>query len=207
MAQFFTIHPDNPQKRLLAHAVEILNAGGVIAYPTDSLYALGCHMGDKAALERIRWIRDIDERHHLTMMCRDLSQIGELARVDNRTFRLLRQCTPGSYTFILQATRELPRRILHPNRKTIGLRIPDHPVALALLEAHREPMLSSSLILPGDDEPLSDPQAIRTRLEKSIELVIDGGWCGSEPTTVVDLTGETPVIVRAGKGSTAPFLN
>lgn len=207
MAQFFAIHPENPQARLVTQSVDILRAGGVIVYPTDSLYALGCHIGDKAAMERMRWIRDIDERHHLTLMCRDLAEIGGLARVDNATYRLLKQCTPGSYTFILQASRELPRRILHPNRKTIGVRIPDHRVALALLEGLREPMLSTTLLLPGDDEPLNDPHAIRHRLEKSVELVIDGGACGTDPTTVVDLTGDVPVIVRSGKGSTAPFLH
>lgn len=207
MAQFFSIHPDNPQRRLIGQAADILRAGGVIVYPTDSLYALGCHLGDKPAMERMRWIRDIDERHHLTLMCRDLSEIGNLARVDNATYRLLKSCTPGSYTFILQATRELPRRILHPNRKTIGVRIPDHAVALALLEAIDEPLLSTTLLLPGDEEPLNDPNEIRRRLEKSVELVIDSGNCGVEPTTVVDLTGDAPVIVRTGKGSPAPFMH
>ena len=207
MAQFFQIHPTHPQKRLIGQSVDILKAGGVIVYPTDSLYALGCHIGDKAAMERMRWIRDIDERHHLTLMCSDLAQIGEFARVDNSTYRLLKACTPGSYTFILQASRELPRRILHPNRKTIGVRVPDHPVALALLEGLEEPLLSTSLLLPGDDEPINDPAAIRHRLEASVELVIDTGSCGTEPTTIIDLTGDAPVVVRQGRGPVGPFLH
>lgn len=207
MAQYFTVHPQNPQSRLVAKAVSILHSGGVIVYPTDSLYALGCHIGDKQAMERMRWIRDIDERHHLTLMCRDLAEVGAFAKVDNATYRLLKACTPGSYTFILQANRELPRRILHANRKTIGVRIPDHPVALAILQALGEPLLSTTLLLPGDDEPMNDPAAIRTRLEKSVELVIDSGSCGTEPTTVVDLTGDAPAIVRPGKGPVGPFLH
>jgi tRNA threonylcarbamoyl adenosine modification protein (Sua5/YciO/YrdC/YwlC family) len=207
MAQFFSIHPDNPQKRLITQSVEILQAGGVIVYPTDSLYALGCHIGDKPAMERMRWIRGIDERHHLTLLCRDLAEVGQYARVDNATFRLLKSCTPGSYTFILEASRELPRRILHANRKTIGVRIPDHPIALALLEGLGEPLLSTTLTLPGEDEPMNDPQEIRRRLESSIELVIDGGSCGTDPTTIIDLTGDGPVVIRQGKGPIAPFLH
>lgn len=207
MAQYFSIHPENPQRRLVGQAVEILRTGGVIVYPTDSLYALGCHLGDKPAMERMRWIRDIDERHHLTLMCRDLAEIGQFAKVDNASYRLLKTCTPGSYTFILQANRELPRRILHANRKTIGVRIPDHPVALALLEGLGEPLLSTTLTLPGDEEPMNDPVEIRRRLEASVELVIDAGSCGVEPTTIIDLTGDAPVVVRQGKGPVAPFLH
>lgn len=207
MAQFFSIHPVNPQRRLITQAVDILRTGGVIVYPTDSCYALGCHIGDKPAMQRMRWIRDIDERHHLTLMCRDLSEIGSYARVDNAVYRLLKQTTPGSYTFILQATRELPRRILHTNRKTIGVRIPDHPVAHALLDTLDEPLLSTTLILPGDNEPLNDPQDIRERLEHAVDLIIDSGSCGVEPTTVVDLTGASPVVVRSGRGPVAPFLH
>ena len=171
MAQYFSIHPENPQRRLIAQAVEIVRAGGVIVYPTDSCYALGCHIGDKAALDSLRRIRAVDDRHHLTLMCRDLSSIGAYARFDNAAYRLLKSHTPGSYTFILQATRELPRRILHVNRKTIGVRIPDHVVALALLEALGEPLLSTTLILPGDEEPLNDPLEIRRRLEHAVDLV------------------------------------
>jgi tRNA threonylcarbamoyl adenosine modification protein (Sua5/YciO/YrdC/YwlC family) len=205
MSQCFVIHPRDPQKRLIRQTVEILRAGGVIAYPTDSCYALGCQMGDKAAMERIRWIRDVDENHHFTLMCRDLTEIGHVARVDNARFRLLKAATPGSYTFILEASRDLPRRMLHPKRRTIGIRIPAHPVAQALLAELGEPLLSTTLILPGEEEPLDDPQAIRERLEKVIELVIDSGSCGTQPTTIVDLTGDAPAIIREGKGSTGPF--
>jgi tRNA threonylcarbamoyl adenosine modification protein (Sua5/YciO/YrdC/YwlC family) len=205
VAQLFTIHPDNPQPRLIRQAAEIVRGGGVIVYPTDSCCALGCRIGDKAAMERIRAIRDVDERHHLTLVCRDLAELGQYARVDNAQFRLLKATTPGSYTFILQATREVPKRLLHPSRRTIGLRVPDHKVVQALLEELREPLLSSTLILPEDELPLNDPLEIRERLEKRVELVIDAGPCGIVPTTVVDLTGDAPVIARAGKGSTAPF--
>ncbi len=207
MAQFFTVHPVNPQPRLIRQAADIIRAGGVVAYPTDSCYALGCQIGDKAAMERIRWIRDVDENHHFTLMCRDLSEIGQYARVDNARFRLLKAATPGSYTFILEAQRDLPRRILHPKRRTIGIRIPNHPVASGLLAELNEPLLSTTLILPGDEEPLTDPHAIRQRLEKAIELVIDAGPCGTVPTTIVDLTGAAPEIIRQGKGSVAPFLH
>ena len=206
MAQFFAVHPVNPQRRLLREAVAILRRGGVIVYPTDSLYALGCHLGDKSAVERMRRIREIDERHHLTMMCRDLGEIGSLVKVDNQNYRLLKACTPGSYTFILQANRELPRRILHSNRKTIGVRIPDHPVVRGLLEEMQEPLLSTSLQLPGEAGPLNDAEEIRRRLEHSVDLVIDAGSCGVEPTTVIDLTGPVPVIIRRGKGDVAAFL-
>jgi tRNA threonylcarbamoyl adenosine modification protein (Sua5/YciO/YrdC/YwlC family) len=206
MAQFFEVHPTHPQQRLVARAAEILRAGGVVAYPTDSCYALGCHVGDKDAMLRLRRIRDVDDRHHFTLMCRDLSEIAAYARVDNAHFRLLKACTPGSYTFILEATRELPRRLLHPRRRTIGLRIPDHPVALALLDRLGEPLLSTTLILPGDEEPLTDGLAIRDRLERELDAILDAGSCGVVPTTVVDLTGAAPEVVRKGKGAVAPFL-
>jgi tRNA threonylcarbamoyl adenosine modification protein (Sua5/YciO/YrdC/YwlC family) len=205
VAQLFTVHPDNPQQRLIRQAAEIVRAGGVIVYPTDSCCALGCRIGDKTAMERIRAIRGVDERHHLTLVCRDLAEIGQYAKIDNAQFRLLKATTPGSYTFILQATKEVPKRLLHPSRRTIGLRVPDHTVAQALLAELGEPLLSSTLVLPGDELPLNDPEEIRERLERRIELVIDGGPCGIVPTTVVDLTGDAPVIARVGKGSTAPF--
>jgi tRNA threonylcarbamoyl adenosine modification protein (Sua5/YciO/YrdC/YwlC family) len=205
MAQYFEIDPRHPQPRLIARAAEIVRAGGVLVYPTDSCYALGCHAGDKNAMLRIRRIRRIDERHHLTLMCRDLSELGTYARVDNARYRLLKALTPGSYTFILEATRELPRRLLHPRRRTIGLRVPDHPVAHALLAVLDEPLLSSTLILPDEALPLNDGREIRRRLEHDVALVLDGGSCGTEPTTVVDLTGPAPRIVRAGKGPAAPL--
>ena len=203
MSQFFTVHPQNPQPRLIAQAAEIIRAGGVIAYPTDSCYAFGCHTGDKEALERLRRLRGIDERHHLTLMCRDLTQLGAYARVNNASYRLLKALTPGSYTFILEATRELPRRILHPRRKTIGLRVADHVVSQALLAQLGEPLLSATAILPGDDEPARDAQEFRDRLGSELDLVLDGGQCGTEPTTIVDLTGPQVVVIRQGKGSLA----
>jgi tRNA threonylcarbamoyl adenosine modification protein (Sua5/YciO/YrdC/YwlC family) len=203
MAQYFEIDPRHPQPRLIARAAEIVRAGGSIAYPTDSCYALGCHTGDKDAMLRLRRIRRVDERHHFTLMCRDLSEIGAYARVDNARYRLLKALTPGSYTFILEATRELPRRLLHPRRRTIGLRVPDHPVAQALLAALGEPLLSSTLILPDDELPLNDGREIRQRLEHDVDLVLDGGSCGTEPTTVVDLTGPVARILREGKGPIA----
>ena len=205
MAQYFSIHPDNPQPRLIRRAVEIVRAGGVIVYPTDSCYALGCHLGDKAAMERMRAIRQVDERHHFALVCRDLAEIAVYARVDNRQFRLLKSATPGSYTFILQATRELPKRLQHPSRRTIGLRVPDHRVVRALLAELEEPLLSSTLMLPGDEWPLNDAIEMRERLEHHVDLILDSGSCGITPTTVVDLTGDAPVITRQGKGSLAPF--
>lgn len=205
MAQYFSIHPESPQPRLLQQAVQIIRGGGLIAFPTDSCYALGCHTGDKDAMERLRAVRQVDERHHLTLMCRDLSDIGQYARVDNACYRLLKAATPGSYTFILEGTKELPRRLLHPKRKTIGLRIPDHPVALALLDALGEPLLTSTLILPGDDDPLTEGWEIRDRLEHELDLVLDGGHCGTEPTTVIDLTAGSPEVVRHGRGSLVPL--
>ncbi len=206
MAQYFEIHPRHPQPRLITRAAEIVRAGGVVAYPTDSCYALGCHTGDKDAMLRLRRIRGVDERHHLTLMCRDLSELGTYARVDNVRYRLLKALTPGSYTFILEATRELPRRLLHPRRRTIGLRVPDHPVAHALLAALGEPLLSSTLALPDDALPLNDGREIRRRLEHAVDLVLDGGPCGTEPTTIVDLTGPAPQILRQGKGAIAPLV-
>ncbi len=205
MAQFFEIHPADPQPRLIAQAAEMIRKGGLAAYPTDSAYALGGHLGDADLLDRIRRIRGVDDRHHFTLMCRDLSEIATYARVDNAQYRLLKSATPGSYTFILEGTKELPRRVLHPKRKTIGLRIPDHPVVLALLEALNEPLLSSTLILPGEEEPLCDTDEIRERLDKQIDLVIDAGYCGCGMTTVLNLVGGGVELVRAGQGPLALF--
>ena len=205
MSQYFSVHPANPQPRLIAQAAAILRAGGVIAYPTDSCYALGCQIGDKDAMQRLRTIRRIDDKHHLTLMCRDLSEIATYAQVDNVQYRLLKKLTPGSYTFILRATREVPRRLLHPRRKTIGMRVPEHAVAQALLAAVGEPLLSATLILPGDAQPLNDAEEIRARLEHALDLVLDAGSCGIEPTTMVDLTGSAPELLRRGKGSVEPF--
>jgi tRNA threonylcarbamoyl adenosine modification protein (Sua5/YciO/YrdC/YwlC family) len=205
MADYFEIHPKNPQPRLIARAAEIIRKGGLVVFPTDSAYALGGHLGDAALLERIRRIRGVDERHHFTLMCRDLSEIATYARVDNVQYRLLKAATPGSYTFILEGTKELPRRVLHPKRKTIGLRVPDHPVVLALLKELNEPILSSTLILPGDEGPLSDSEEICNRLENQVDLIIDAGACGSGATTVINLVGGAPELVRAGKGPLEPF--
>lgn len=205
MAQFFSIHPQNPQARLINQAVEIVRRGGLIVYPTDSAYALGCHIGDKLALDRIRAIRQLDKDHNFTLMCRDLSELANYARVDNSAFRLIKSHTPGPYTFILNATSEVPRRLQHPKRKTLGLRVPDNAIALALMEALGEPLMSSSLIMPNDDVPLTDPYDIRGILEHQVELVIDGGFCGMEPTTVVDLTGDLPQVTRKGCGDTSEF--
>lgn len=205
MSQYFSIHPENPQSRLIKQAVEIIRQGGVIAYPTDSGYGLACHMGDKSALERIRDIRRIDEKHHLTLICRDLSELSSYARVDNAAFRLIKNNTPGPYTFILQASREVPRRLMHPKKKTIGLRIPDHPITQALLEELGEPLMSTSLILPGEEEPMVEPWEIRDTLEHQLDLVIDGGYCGIEPTTIVSLLDDVPEIIREGVGDTEPF--
>jgi tRNA threonylcarbamoyl adenosine modification protein (Sua5/YciO/YrdC/YwlC family) len=205
VSQFFAIHPTNPQARLVRQAAQLIRSGAVVVYPTDSCYALGCHIGDKAAMERIRAIREVDERHHLTLVCRNLAEIGQYARIDNSQFRLLKAATPGSYTFILQATREVPKRLLHPSRRTIGLRVPDHKVAQALLAELNEPLLSSTLLLPGDETPLNDADEIRERLERRVDAVIDSGSCGIVPTTVIDMTGSAPVIVRAGKGALELF--
>lgn len=205
MSQFFQIHPDNPQKRLIAQAAQILKEGGIIAYPTDSAYALGCHLDDKAALERIRRIRQLDEKHNFTLVCSDLSQASNYARFDNNIFRLIKNHTPGAYTFILRATGEVPRRLQHPKRKTVGLRVPANNIALDLLAAHGEPIMSVSLILPGEKQPMLDPYDIRETLEHEVDLVIDGGYCGLDPTTVIDLSGDEPVLVRQGVGDASPF--
>ena len=201
MAQLFSVHPVDPQVRSLRQAAQILDHGGVGAIPTDSCYALACHLDDKAAVDRIRHIRRIDERHLLTLMCRDLSDIGLYAKVDNRQYRLLKNATPGPYTFILEATREVPRRLSHPSRKTIGLRVPDHRVASGLLDVLGQPLLTTTLQLPGDEMPLNDPEDIRDRLDSLIDFVLDAGACGIEPTTIVDLTGADAVLVRQGKGA------
>lgn len=205
MAQYFEVHPVNPQPRLIRQAVDILRRGGVIAYPTDSSYALGCHLGDKDAMERIRAIRQVDKHHNFTLVCADLSQLAQYARVSNSDFRLLKAHTPGPYTFILEATREVPRRLQHEKRKTIGLRVPDHPVVRALLADLGEPIASSTLILPGETLPMSDPQEIRERLERQLDLVIDAGPCGMEPTTVVVLEDGVAEVVRVGRGDPSPF--
>ncbi|MGH8284034.1 MAG: L-threonylcarbamoyladenylate synthase [Gammaproteobacteria bacterium] len=205
MSQFFSIHPETPQLRLVRRSVAILRAGGVIVYPTDSCYALGCLLGDKAAMGRIRAIRAAGSNHNFTLVCRDLSEIATYARVDNPTFRLIKAHTPGPYTFILRATHEVPRRLQHPRRKTIGIRVPGHPISQALLTELREPLMSSTLMLPGESQPLTDPEDMRTRLEHAVDLVIDGGPCGFDPTTVVDLSQESPVVVRIGRGNPAPF--
>jgi len=201
LAQLFTVHPTNPQPRLIRRAAEIVRGGGLAAYPTDSSYALGCHLGDAPAQQRLRRVRGVDEKHHLTLMCRDLSQIAAYAVVDNAQFRLLRLATPGSYTFILRATKEVPRRLQHPKRRTIGVRVPAHVVTQALLAELGEPMLSATLILPGETAPLADAAAIRAALERELDVVVDCGPCGTEPSTVIDLTGEAPVVLRKGKGS------
>jgi tRNA threonylcarbamoyl adenosine modification protein (Sua5/YciO/YrdC/YwlC family) len=203
VAQLFAVHPDNPQVRLLRQAAQQIDLGAVAAVPTDSCYALACHLDDKTAVDRVRRIRRVDERHNLTLLCRDLTEIATYARVDNVQYRLLKQATPGPYTFILEATREVPRRLSHPSRKTIGIRVPDNAVTLALLDILGQALISTTLILPGDEIPMSDPQEIRARLQHDIDLIIDGGPSGIEPTTVIDLTGKEAVVVRQGRGSLA----
>lgn len=200
MAQYFSIHPTHPQPRLISQAARILREGGVIAYPTDSCYAIGCHLGDKDALQRLRRLRQIDDQHHLTLMCRDLSEISTYARIDNACYRLLKKLTPGSYTFILEASREVPKRLLHARRKTIGIRVPEHAVVLALLADLKEPILSATALLPEDHQPASDAHELREHWEHDLDLVMDAGPCGIEPTTVLDLTGSDIVVVRQGKG-------
>ena len=205
MSQLFEIHPQNPQLRLIRRAVDIIRGGGVIVYPTDSCYALGCHLGDKEALERIRRIRHAGKDHHFTLVCRDLSEIAHYARVDNSQYRLLRKFTPGPYTFLLRATRETPKRLQNPRRRTIGIRVPDHPVPQLLLRELGEPIMSSTLLLPGDVLPMTDAVEIRERLQQLVDVVLDGGNCGLEPTTVIDLVGEVPAIVRRGRGPVEAF--
>ena len=203
MSQYFEVHPANPQLRLLKQAAQILHGGGIAAIPTDSSYALVCHLDDKAAAEQLRRIRDVDDRHHLTLLCRDLSELASYARVDNRQYRLLKSATPGPFTFILEATKEVPRRLSHPSRRTIGLRVPDHAVTQCLLEILGQPLLATTLIAPGESEPMNDAAEIRERFEKSVQAIVDAGACPMRPTTVVDLTGDEPVLVRLGGGDPA----
>jgi tRNA threonylcarbamoyl adenosine modification protein (Sua5/YciO/YrdC/YwlC family) len=205
MTQFFQIHPDNPQPRLITQAAQIVKNGGIVALPTDSCYALVCQLDDKDAVTHLRRIRNVDDKHHLTLLCRDLSEIALYARVDNSQYRLLKAATPGPYTFILEATKEVPRRLSHPSRKTIGLRVPENAIACALMETLGEPLLGTTLILPDESQPLTDPDEIRERLTKVVDLVIDGGACSLQPTTVIDLTGAEPVLVRQGRGDASPF--
>ncbi len=205
MSQFFQIHPVTPQKRLIHQAVEILRKGGVIVFPTDSAYAIGCQLDDKQALDRIKRIRRLDDKHNFTLMCRDLSDVGVFAKVGNTHYRLLKQFTPGAYTFILDATSEVPRRLLHPKRKTIGIRVPDNPIVKELLAELGEPIMSSTLIMPGEEDPMTDPEDIRDRLEHELDVIIDGGFCGLEATTVVNMTGPVPEVTREGKGDPEPF--
>lgn len=207
VSQFFQIHPENPQPRLIKQAVEIVKAGGVIVYPTDSSYALGCLIGDKGAVERIRRLRRLDEKHNFTLVCRDLSEIGVFAKVDTAAFRLIKAHTPGPYTFILSATREVPRMLMHPKRRTIGMRVPDHPIALALLEQLGAPLMSTSLILPGEDLPMSDPYEMRQILEHQVDLIIDGGHGGMAASTVINLSEGKPEVLRVGCGDPQPFLD
>jgi tRNA threonylcarbamoyl adenosine modification protein (Sua5/YciO/YrdC/YwlC family) len=206
MAQYFSIHPDNPQKRLIMQAVAIIQQGGLVAYPTDSSYALGCHLDDKQAVDRIRRIRDLDRHHNFTLVASDLKQISQLAKIDNEQYRLIKALTPGAYTFILQAKRAVPNRLMHPKRKTIGIRIPDHAIVRAMLEQMVDPIMSSSLILPNRKNPLGDPQEIREHLEHKVDLVIDGGFCGNEPSTVIDWHGRNLRVLREGAGR-LDFLN
>ncbi|WP_286239776.1 L-threonylcarbamoyladenylate synthase [Neptuniibacter halophilus] len=205
MSQFFQIHPENPQQRLINQAVEIIRKGGLVIYPTDCAYALGCHLGDKAAMEKIKRIRQLDDKHNFTLVCRDLSEISTYAKVDNGCYRLLKAHTPGAYTFILKATSEVPRRLLHPKRRTIGIRIPDNAIALALTEALGEPIMSTSLIMPGEEMPLMDPYEMRELLQHQVDLIIDGGYCGLEATSVINLVEEVPEVIREGAGDTSVF--
>jgi tRNA threonylcarbamoyl adenosine modification protein (Sua5/YciO/YrdC/YwlC family) len=205
MTQFFQIHPDNPQARLIKQAAQIIHAGGIVALPTDACYALVCHLDDKSAVEKLRRIRGIDEKHHLTLLCRDLSEIGNYARVDNKQFRFLKSATPGPFTVILEATREVPRRLSHPSRKTIGLRVPENAIAQALLAELGQPLLGTTLILEGEEDALTDADSIRERMEKLLDLIVDGGACSMQPTTVIDLTGDSAQLVRQGRGDAAVF--
>jgi tRNA threonylcarbamoyl adenosine modification protein (Sua5/YciO/YrdC/YwlC family) len=203
MSQYFEVHPENPQPRLIRQAVQLLHNGGVCAVPTDSSYALVCHLDDKAAAEAMRRIRQVDDKHHLTLLCSDLSELANYARVDNRQYRLLKLGTPGPYTFILEATKEVPRRLSHPSRRTIGLRVPEHKVAQALLAELGQPLLATTLIAPGETEPLNDPDEIRARFQKLLAAVVDAGACPMAPTTVIDLSGDAPELVRQGRGDLA----
>lgn len=205
MAQFFQIHPENPQHRLVVQAAEIINKGGLVAFPTDSAYAIGCHIGDKSAVERIRVLRQLDKNHNFTLVCRDLSELASYAKVDNQVYRMLKHQTPGPYTFILEATSEVPRRLQHPKRKTIGIRVPDNNIVREILGQLGEPLMSVTLQMPGEEYPMTDPYDIRDTLQHQLDLVIDGGYCGMEATTVVDLTGELPELVRQGLGDFSPF--
>lgn len=205
MLRYLEIHTQNPQARLIQQAVDAVRAGAVLVYPTDSGYALGCHLGDKDAVDRIRALRELDDKHNLTLVCRDLSEIATYAQVDNQAYRLLKSLTPGAYTFILDATREVPRRLQHPKRKTIGIRVPGHPIVDALLDNLGEPLISTTLQMPGDEQPLTDPQEIKERLRNLVDVIIDGGVGSSEPTTILDLTGPTPLVVRKGRGATSLF--
>lgn len=206
MSQFFQIHPENPQKRLIDQAVEVIRKGGVIAYPTDSGYALGCQMGEKKAIEKIKWLRSLDNKHNFTLVCSDLSEIGTYAKVDNAEFRLLKAHTPGAYTYILTATNEVPRLLLHPKRRSIGVRVPDHRITHALLNALGQPLMSVTLIPVGEDQPMTDAEEIRERFGAHLDLIIDGGACHLEPTSVIDLRELPPVIVREGRGDITPFV-
>jgi len=205
MSQFFQIHPENPQKRLIAQACDIIRKGGLVVYPTDSGYALGCHIGDKSAMDRIRRLRDLDDDHNFTLVCRDLSELSTYAKVNNSVYRAIKAHTPGAYTFILPATKEVPKRLQHKKRKTIGLRIPDNNIALHLLEELNEPLMSSTLIMPNDEAPLTDAEDIVERIGKHVDLVIDGGFCGSEPTTVIEFVDDLPDVMRVGKGDASHF--
>lgn len=205
MAQYFQLHPVNPQARLVKQAVDLIRDGAVAVYPTDSAYALGCHLGDKKALDRLRRIRRVDDKHNFTLVCRDLSEIAAYAKVSNTVYRLLNAFTPGPYTFILEATRDVPRRLLHPKRRTIGIRVPDNKIVLALLQELGEPILSTTLILPGESLPMTDAEDIREKLDNDVDVIIDGGHCGIEPTTVVSLVDDQPVVVRVGCGDPTPF--
>ncbi len=205
MSQFFQIHPENPQLRLIAQAGDIIRTGGVVVYPTDSGYALGCQLGNKKGMETIRRIRRLDDKHNFSLICRDLSELGSYARVDNTAYRLIKNHTPGPYTFILKATSEVPKRLMHPKRRTIGLRVPDNPIALALLAELNEPLMSVTMMLPEDELPMMDPYDIRQTLEHELDLVIDGGYCGMEPTSVIDLVEGTPEIIRRGQGDVSHF--
>jgi tRNA threonylcarbamoyl adenosine modification protein (Sua5/YciO/YrdC/YwlC family) len=205
MSQYFRIHPENPQKRLISQACDIIRRGGLIAYPTDSGYALGCQIGDKNAMERLRRIRQLDDDHNFTLVCRDLSELSTYAKVNNSVFRMMKAHTPGAYTFVLPATKEVPKRLQHAKRKTIGLRIPNNPIALELLEELNEPLMTSTLILPDETMPMTDAEEINDLLAKQLDLIIDGGFCGSEPTTVIEFIDDTPEVVRVGQGDPEPF--